>query len=134
MLFYSIESLNYKIEKAPTISDWGNMRGMGFEPMRLAPRELESRSLTTRTSALCSYTKEHSREKVWRKMLPRRIFVEGGNRTHSGYPIAPQAITFPFGHPHTEIIRNLCVVVLGIEPRLQESKSCVLAIIRYNQN
>ncbi len=28
------------------------MRRMGIEPMRLAPRELESRSLTTRTSSL----------------------------------------------------------------------------------
>ena len=28
------------------------LRRMGFEPMRLAPRELESRSLTARTSSL----------------------------------------------------------------------------------
>ena len=29
------------------------MRGMGFEPMRLAPTDLETVSLTTRTSPLC---------------------------------------------------------------------------------
>lgn len=34
------------------------MRGMGIEPMRLAPVDLKPTSLTTRTSSLCAYTKE----------------------------------------------------------------------------
>ena len=52
MLFYSIEPLNYKIKKAPTISDWGIMRGMGFEPMQLSLTDLETVALTTRPSSL----------------------------------------------------------------------------------
>lgn len=70
---------------------------MGIEPMRLSPILLEKISLTGFG---------HPRYDDIQIIITGN-YVDCRNRTHSGYPIAPQAITFPFGQTHLYIIINI---------------------------
>ena len=67
------------------------MRRMGFEPMRLAPRELESRSLTARTSSLKAGSA---------RILSDCMIVAGGN--------------LGVGSVFEEVIPNLVIARYGI--------------------
>ena len=95
---------------------------MGFEPMRLAPDELESSTLTTRSPALAAYNKARS---VSRNALvaPR---IELG--LQEIYVLSESCVL-------TIILCNLVVLQIAAPERMtlprlelghQDSKSCIL--------
>ena len=111
---------------------------MGFEPMRLSPQEPSSCSLTTRTSALEEYNNscgEYLKSWFYSIQYHKNKGLRGMGFEPMQLSLTDLETVALTTRPSSlyDSIKSCSEVVLGIEPRLQESKSCVLTIIRYNQ-